>query len=121
MQKGEDDLAFAKAAFEDTKFYAHICALCQQAVEKFLKAYIVKTKGKITKQERTHKLIFLAKICKKQKLNLLKDYEESLRLLYEAYIPARYPVPSPKPFTKKQTEELLEISEKIINIVKVKL
>jgi len=31
LQKGEDDLSFAKMAFKETNFYDHVCYLSQQA------------------------------------------------------------------------------------------
>jgi len=43
--KGKDDFLFAQAAFKETEFYDHICCLCQQAVEKYLKGAILLIKG----------------------------------------------------------------------------
>ena len=87
IQKTEDDLSFAKDAFADTEYYDHICVLAQQAVEKYLKASIILGKGFLSKKEKTHNLIFLSGLCGNYGLNLDR-FEENLRRLSEAYIPA---------------------------------
>jgi len=121
IQKADDDLAVAKNIFKEGRYFAHVCGLCQQVVEKYLKAYIVKTKGEIRKKDQTHKLIYLANLCQKQGLDLLKDHEDDLRYLYEAYIPAKYPLPSPKTFDRADAERLLDLVEEIIEKIKEKL
>jgi HEPN domain-containing protein len=39
--KAKADLDFAKLGFKETKHYGQICFLCQQAVEKYLKGFLV--------------------------------------------------------------------------------
>lgn len=65
LRKAEDDLAFAESSFKETEFYDHICFLSEQAVEKYLKAIIIISKGRLSKKERTHNLIYLSNLCKK--------------------------------------------------------
>jgi len=120
MRQGKDDLLFAKTAFEETKFYNHICCLCQQAVEKYLKAIILAGKGKITKKEKIHNLNILAQKCKP--LMDLSQFNEELRILTQAYIPARYPDESYfKVFSKKEAKESIEIAKELINFIEEKL
>ena len=114
--KAEDDLAFAKDAFKETKFYDHVCFLSQQAVEKYLKVVIIMTTGVLTKKQKTHNLIYLAQICKKV-LDLSK-FEVELRKLTNAYIPARYPMNGYTKFSKKDARECLESTEKVIEFIK---
>lgn len=121
IKKAEEDLAFAKDIFKEGKYLAHVCMACQQAVEKYLKAYIVKTRGEIRKKDKTHKLLYLAELCGEEGLNLLEDYENDLRVLTGVYAPAKYPVPTPKEFDKEETKRLLEITEEIIEEIKEKL
>lgn len=82
--KANDDLAFAKVAFKETEFYDQICFLCQQAVEKYLKAVIVKNTGLLRKEDRTHNLSYLAQLCKE--VVDLSEFEEELKTLTEYYI-----------------------------------
>lgn len=120
IEKAEDDLSFAKDAFKDTEYYDHICCLCQQAVEKYLKAFLIKSKGGIKKKEKIHDLPKLANLCKKYKLNLTQYYTQ-LRTLSETYIPTRYPDASFARFTKKDARESLDFAEQIIEKIKEKL
>jgi len=114
LEKGKEDLLFAKAALKENKFYSHVCYLSQQAVEKYLKALILLKKGEITKEDKTHNLIYLAKKCKT--LIDLSGLEKELRILSQVYIPARYPDEAHlRAFSEKEAKECLEIAEKILN------
>lgn len=120
INKAEDDISFAKKAFEDTEYYDHICYLSQQAVEKYLKAFLVKSKGSIEKKEKIHDLPKLADWCKKFGLNLTKYYTQ-LRTLTGVYMPAKYPDAAFGRFVKKDAEESLEAAEEIIKVIKEEL
>lgn len=120
IEKAEDDLSFAKDALEDTKYYDHICYLSQQAVEKYLKAFLIKSKGRIEKREKIHDLPKLANWCKKLGLDL-NNYYNQLRTLTEFYMPAKYPDASFARFTKKDAQESLKAAEEIIEKIKEKL
>lgn len=119
LQKAEDDFSFAQVAFKETEFYDHVCFLSQQAVEKYLKAIIIVSKRALTKNEKTHNLIFLAKICKPV-LNLRK-FETNLRKLTNAYIPARYPGNGYVKFSKKEAGDCLKTAEEVIDFIKKKV
>lgn len=120
MQKADDDLRFAKVSLEETDFYAHICYLAEQAVEKYLKAVIIKHKGKLEKDDRTHNLIYLSEQNKKYGVNL-KDFEADLRWLSEIYIPTRYPVHFEIGFEKKDAEEAIGKAGEIIAFIRDKI
>lgn len=120
ITKGREDLLFAKAGFEETEFYDQICYLCQQAVEKHIKAVIIAKKGEITKEDKTHNLNILAGKCKD--LVDLSSFEKKLRILTEAYIPTRYPDEAHlKAFSKKEAKQSIEIAEEIIDSINEKL
>ena len=118
LQKAEDDLNFARRTLKETEFYDHVCYLSQQAVEKYLKAVIIIQKGGITKKERTHNLIYLSQICRKIEL---KDFRKDLRMLTEAYIPARYPSNGYTKSSKEDAQKCLKIAEKVIGFIKSKI
>jgi len=120
LKKAEDDLAFARSAFQKTEFYGHVCFLSEQAVEKYLKVIIVITTGKLRKKEKTHNLIYLANLCKKQGLDL-SDFEKHLRKLTEVYIPARYPANGYIKFNKKEAKECLKSAQQVIGFIKSKI
>ena len=118
--KGRDDLLFAKASFKETEFYSQICCLCQQAVEKYIKAAILAVKGKITKEDKIHNLNILAKKCKS--FIDLSQFEKELRILTQAYIPARYPDESHlEVFSRTEAGDCIEIAEEVIEFIEKKL
>ncbi|MBI4652733.1 HEPN domain-containing protein [Candidatus Kuenenbacteria bacterium] len=120
LYKGKDDLLFAKASFKETEFYDQICCLCQQAVEKCIKAIILTIKREITKEDKIHNLNILAKKCKS--LIDLSQFDEELRILSETYIPVRYPNEAHlKAFSKKEAKDSIEMTEKIINFIDERL
>lgn len=60
---GENEFNFAKAGFEELDaFYPQICFLSQQAIEKYLKGFLIYNKKKFPK---IHDLTELLKLCAK--------------------------------------------------------
>jgi len=87
LEISRDDIETAKACFE-TKRYLWMMVICQQAIEKVLKALYI-NKNQIT-PPKAHDLVFLA-----EKIELLKECSnETLKLfdiLTEYYFGTRYP------------------------------
>jgi len=119
LQKAEDDLNFAKRTLKETDFYDHVCYLAQQAVEKYLKVVIIIQTGRLTKKEKTHNLLYLSKICRKT-INLV-EFREDLRILTEAYIPARYPSNGYEKASKEDAKKCLEGAVRVIDFIKNKI
>lgn len=80
----EEDLKFAKAGFRD-EFYAHVCFLSQQGVEKAMKGFLV-AKGK--KYPKSHDLLALQQLMN---VPWLEEYLNAIKNLSEFYVPLRYP------------------------------
>ncbi|MBI5300393.1 MAG: HEPN domain-containing protein [Deltaproteobacteria bacterium] len=78
------DLAFAKGGLRDG-FFAHVCFLSQQAVEKSMKGYLV-FQGK--DYPKTHGLMTLLRLMD---VDWLEEHRVSLKRLSEFYVPLRYP------------------------------
>ena len=83
----DKDLQAAEIIINDEHPLTNIVAFhCQQAIEKYLKAYIIEKKGSLT---RIHDLIKLNAIA-----NEIKDLgidEKKLIVLNEVYLDSRYP------------------------------
>ncbi len=63
LQKAEKDLKIAKSlSIENHDFYEGICFHCQQAAEKYLKAYLINNNSEL---DFTHKINKLLKDCEK--------------------------------------------------------
>ena len=103
--KAEGDLIKARDNFK-MGHYDLASFLCQQSVEKALKAALIENKKVMPK---IHDLVKLAKLVNINS-NLLDDCE---RLTY-VYVDSRYPDTETKKYTKAETEKDLEIAEKII-------
>ena len=84
------------------------------------KAFLIKSKGDITKREKIHDLAQLADWCKKFGLNL-KDYYEQLRTLSQYYMPSKYPDAAFGRFNKQDAQESFRIAEEISAAVRDKL
>ncbi len=116
LRKAEDDLKFARVSLEELdNFYSHICILCHDSVEKFLKAFLI-SRGK--KPLKIHDLVTLLNSCislleNEKNLQFIKD---SCRILNQYYTPLKYPTHYP-PATKKQAVQAVEIASEIAEVI----
>ncbi len=116
LRKAEDDLEFATVSLEELDdFYSHICILCHDSVEKFLKALLI-SQGK--KPLKIHDLVTLLNDCisisrDKTKLQSIVD---SCRILNQYYIPLKYPTHYP-PATKEQAVQAVKIAGEVAEMV----
>lgn len=86
LEFAKQDLKMAEVALRE-KFYNQTCFHCQQAVEKFLKGYLIAKNKEVPK---IHFLDELLNLCAQIDKNFekLKDYCSKLD---DYYIPMRYP------------------------------
>ena len=118
ISKGDEDFEFAKINFEEEKpFHAQICFHFQQAVEKYLKAYIIANELEFRK---LHDLPLLLKKCSSKDRDF-KDLAEDCEYLTTFYIEARYPVHWPIHLSRSETQKAYRAAENIIRFVKNKL
>lgn len=114
---GEEEFKFAKAGLEELDaFYPQVCFQCQQAVEKFLKGFLV-YRGK--KFPKIHDLTRLVKLCAKIDKDFLKFLGKA-DILGQHYLVCRYPMEYP-PAGKNEASEALKIADEIVNFVKTKI
>lgn len=115
-EKADDDLRSAKALLKE-EIYGNACGAAEQAVEKTVKAYIVKQAGAITAEERTHNLVELSRRCLELGLDL-SAYRDDLRWFSDVYVPSRYPIPLNPRFSKQDAVEAIEKAEEIIEFLR---
>jgi len=108
FKSGKEDLRKAKDNLEIGN-YDLTSFLCQQAVEKILKAILIKKTNKFPK---IHDLVMLGKLAGIEE-DLLKDCEK----LTLVYTETRYPDVSTRKYNKKESEEDINLAEKIIKWV----
>lgn len=120
LKRADSDFGFAKAAFKEfDEFYSQMCILCHDAVEKYLKAYIV-SQGK--RYKRIHDLVTLLKDCANisKSPEAFTQFESSCRILNNYYSPLKYP--SYFSFaTRDQAKEAIEITETLAQFIKRKI
>ena len=113
LRMAKDDLDSAKVNFDNGKYY--VCVfLCQQAVEKGLKALLIKKTGSLLK---IHDLIILGR-----KVNLPEGILNECDKINAIYLDARYgdiggKIPSEK-FDKAISSEFLKSSREILKWLK---
>ena len=111
LNKSKDDLKKAKSNFK-IKNYDVASFLCQQAVEKGLKAVLIERTNTFPK---IHDLVRLGKLVSLSN-NLLKDCE----VLNPVYIETRYPIFNRK-YSKKEATKDIKNAEGIIKWIKKNL
>jgi HEPN domain-containing protein len=120
ITRADKDFELANHILEEDWNFEYVCYFCEQAVEKYLKAYIVLKTHKLTKKEWTHNLIFLSNVCKSLGLNL-DGFHKEFRMLSAFYMPTRYPMLESEKLTQKEAREALKYAEKIIKVIKKNL
>ena len=113
LKYADYDLLVAKDNFK-LGHYSYVCQLCQQAAEKYLKAFLV-AHGKEPK--RTHILRELVNDCAQIRPKI-KELMSEAKELEQYYIPTRYPVGPFGTFGKKDAQAALSAAEHIIKTIK---
>lgn len=111
-----EDLAFARDGLEGG-FYAHVCVLSQQAVEKAMKGYLVSKKKDYP---RTHGLMMLKELMNAPWLD---EHIVHLKKLSEFYVPLRYPDAMPGSLPdglpgKDDASDALNWAEEIVGLIR---
>ncbi len=115
IASAKEDLKLAREV-KRLGYYRHACFLSQQAVEKFLKAYLLL---------KTNKYPFIHDIT--ELINLCKSVDETFEFLFEIkadkldkyYTGSRYP--PLLEVSEEEAKEAVEIAEKVRNFVIKKL
>lgn len=108
VEMAEYDLETAKAMLK-SKRYLYVGFMCNQVIEKILKAYYVKEKSK--QPPYTHKLIRLAEECNLYK-SMTQERKEFLFTITPLNIEARYPMQKQELFNSLSNENCKSIIEK---------
>lgn len=114
-EKAKSDLRLAMDIVEQLQgsrhYPAHVCFLCQQAVEKFLKAVIVTCSDIPSRTHDVEQLIDIAiPFC-----SSLSSLKEAVAFLTPFAMEIRYP--EPEPFPIEQVEHALRVAKEINAII----
>jgi len=116
LETASRDLKWGKDNFK-LGYFAQVCFIAQQIVEKTLKAYLL-SRGVPVKK--VHALPLLLKDCQKH-LSQFDQFIEACSLLNGYYTETRYPSFGPSgEYSKKEAKEALEFAQEIFNFVQKK-
>lgn len=110
--KAQNDLKTAEILFKEKGPTDTFCFHCHQAVEKYLKAYLVFYRLPFKK---IHDLWDLAKLCSQKDKKIL-SFEKELKILNAYYIESRYPS-EVTVYSQKRCKQVLDISQEIIKFI----
>lgn len=114
----DNDLAFARWGLQsDRPFAAQICYLCQQAVEKYLKGYLIAQGWML---EKTHSIAKLLTVCISVD-GSFTQFENDLAPFDQYVTEARYPVDMAIEFSPEEARRAVEVAERLRNFVHKKL
>ncbi len=117
IDKAEEDYHFASSLIPDSPYYSQICFHFHQAVEKFLKSYII---AHDLDFQKIHDLPILLKICMQKNAELQKIMDDC-KFLNRYYIDTRYPVHWPTNYDKEETLRAQIAAENIRKAIKAAL
>lgn len=105
----QKDIKSAKILFEHDADNEMVCFHCQQAIEKYLKGYLI---FKIGELQEGHSLV---KLCKKAMVydKIFSKYLKDLAFVNTFYIETRYPAVDPLVVSDEDTIECIDIVAEI--------
>lgn len=113
IQKGDHDLGTAKITFQSIPEYLDTVTFhCQQAVEKYLKAYLI---SKSVTFRYSHDLIYLLELLVEEEPDL-KNYFDQLVELQSYAVEVRYPNETIF-LSKNKVEEAIVLAKEIRDLV----
>lgn len=115
LNMAKKDIKGAKILYEHDADYEIVCFHCQQAIEKYLKGFLISKTGEL---QEGHSLI---KLCKKAMLheNSFDEFLKDMAFVNTFYIETRYPALDPLNISHEDTKECLMIVERIVKKVNV--
>jgi len=114
--KAQNDLKAAQILYREKGPSDTLCFHCHQAVEKYLKGFLVFNQKRFPK---THDLIFLMNLCKKVNADF-RQIENELITLNKYYIESRYP-PEIRTYSNQECEKILNLAEKLTQFIANKI
>lgn len=104
------DLQSAEILFEHDADNGIVCFHCQQAIEKYLKGFLINATGEL---QEGHNLV---KLCKKAMAydKSLGGFIKDMAFVNTYYIETRYPAEEPLLVSKEDAEECIRIAMEVI-------
>ena len=114
FKAAQKDLRSADILFEHDADNEIVCFHCQQAIEKYLKGYLIYKTGYINEG---HSLIRLCKRAMEYEINFNK-YLKNLAFVNNFYIETRYPAEDPLHVSNEDVADCINYANEIISYIK---
>ncbi|EYE87312.1 DNA-binding protein [Fervidicella metallireducens AeB] len=110
FEMAKKDMRSAEILFEHDADNGIVCFHCQQAIEKYLKGFLINVTGEL------HEGHNLVKLCKKALAynKALSEFIKDMAFVNTYYIETRYPAEDPLLVSKEDAEECIKIAIKVI-------
>ena len=110
----QKDIKSARILFEHDADNEMVCFHCQQAIEKYLKGYLICVTGEL---QEGHNLL---KLCKKAMVydSIFGLFLKEMAFVNTFYIETRYPAIDPLIVSEEDTEECFIILERVVARIK---
>ncbi len=112
--RGEHDLQAARLIFEKEAYGDIVASLIQQAVEKYLKGYLLGLGWKLAKTHDLEVLISEAMTHDKG----FAEFLDFARVLSVAYLESRYPPGLPREFSRQELSSMMEQAERLVSKIR---
>jgi len=114
FERGKHDLEVAKITFSHGNYYDVVMFLLQQAVEKYLKGFLISRGWKLKK---IHDIFILLSEAVKfnESLSIFLDFSKKLTSFYYE---SRYPPGTISEISEEEVKEILEKAEKLIELIR---
>lgn len=109
----DKDLKLAKILKDQLDFAYGVGFHCQQAVEKYLKGYLILKSGNYPK---IHDLPLLLELCYHFEIGF-KKFLHNCETLSNLYLEERYPLGEEK-YSKQDVAQFIKLAEELVNFVK---
>jgi len=109
LHRAESDLEEATFLLEHSRPLYDVAFFVHQAVEKYLKAYLIKQGWEL---EKIHDLVKLAKVCT-QNDHTFKQFIPELRKITRFYFESRYPVGYYVEYSNSEITKALQVAKNV--------
>lgn len=113
LEKGFHDIEVAQFLYDHDHYTDAIALHIHQALEKYLKGFLLKNGWALQK---THDLITLASRAEDFGLDL-RDREDALDRINEYYVESRYPLGAPTEYSRQEIAGSLGTATEIIDLI----
>jgi len=110
FNKAKTELESAEILMAHGGNYVVIAFLCQQAIEKAYKGFVLKKKDELIEG---HSLVYLCKIAMETD-NSLKEFMKDSAYVNQFYLETRYPSDIPMDISQLEAQECIEIANRIL-------